>query len=66
MRKFCLLAAAAAIVSAPVMAAPSAKDRAALASAVKAGHATSVKRLQDWIALPTIANMGMNHKEGAE
>jgi acetylornithine deacetylase/succinyl-diaminopimelate desuccinylase-like protein len=66
MRKYCLLAAAAFILSTPVMAAPSAKDRAALATAVKAGHATSVKRLQDWIALPTIANMNMNHQEGAE
>jgi len=66
MRKFCLLAAAAAIVAVPVFAAPSAKDRAALGSAVTAGHAASVKRLQDWIALPTIANMGINHKEGAE
>jgi acetylornithine deacetylase/succinyl-diaminopimelate desuccinylase-like protein len=61
-----LLAAAAAIVSTPVVAAPSARERAALSTAVKAGHAASVKRLQDWIALPTIANMGMNHKEGAE
>jgi hypothetical protein len=61
-----LLAAAAAIVSTPVFAAPSARERAALSTAVKAGHAASVKRLQDWIALPTIANMGMNHKEGAE
>jgi acetylornithine deacetylase/succinyl-diaminopimelate desuccinylase-like protein len=61
-----LLAAAAAIVSTPVFAAPSARERAALSTAVKAGHAASVKRLQDWIALPTIANMGLNHKEGAE
>ena len=66
MRKFWLMAAAAAVLSAPVIAAPSAKDRAALSGAVKAAHATSVKRLQDWIALPTIANMGINHKEGAE
>ena len=66
MRKFWLMAAAAAVLSAPVIAAPSAKDRAALSGAVKAAHATSVKRLRDWIALPTIANMGINHKEGAE
>ena len=66
MRKFWLMAAAAAVVSTPVIAAPSAKDKAALSTAVKAGHATAVKRLQDWIALPTIANMGINHKEGAE
>ncbi|MCL6684774.1 M20/M25/M40 family metallo-hydrolase [Sphingomonas alba] len=66
MRKFWLMAAAAAVLSTPVVAAPSAKDRAALSGAVKAAHATSVKRLQNWIALPTIANMGINHKEGAE
>ena len=66
MRKFMLLAAVAAVLSSPVLAAPTPKEQAALAGAVKAGHAASVKRLQDWIALPTIANMGMNHKEGAE
>src|SRR4029453_2992185 len=66
MRKACLLLAAAAILAAPVSAAPTANERTALATAVKTGHDASVKRLQDWIALPTIANMGMNHKEGAE
>ena len=66
MRKFMLLAAVAAVLSSPALAAPTPKEQAALAGAVKAGHAASVKRLQDWIALPTIANMGMNHKEGAE
>src|SRR4029453_3884093 len=66
MRKACLLVAAAAILAAPAFAAPTAKERADLSTAVKAGHNASVKGLQDWIALPTIANMGMNHKEGAE
>jgi acetylornithine deacetylase/succinyl-diaminopimelate desuccinylase-like protein len=60
------LLAASAILAAPVAAAPAPKERAALASAVKADHDAAVKRLQDWIALPTIANMGINHKEGAE
>jgi len=61
-----MLAAVAAVVAAPAIAAPSAKERAALTGAVKAGHPASVKRLQDWIALPTIANMNLNHKEGAD
>ena len=26
----------------------------------------SIERLREWIALPTIANMGINHREGAE
>jgi acetylornithine deacetylase/succinyl-diaminopimelate desuccinylase-like protein len=29
-------------------------------------HAQRVEDLRKWIALPTIANMGMNHREGAE
>src|SRR5262245_28611921 len=35
-------------------------------AAIKADHDASVERLRKWIALPTIANMGINHKEGAE
>jgi acetylornithine deacetylase/succinyl-diaminopimelate desuccinylase-like protein len=66
MRRYCLLAAAAAVLSTSAVAAPNAKDRAALTGAIKSGHAATVKRLQYWIALPTIANMGINHKEGAE
>ena len=60
------MAAAAVLVAAPVAAAPSAKQRAALQAAVKAGHDASVQRLRDWIALPTIAAEGKNVKEGAE
>jgi acetylornithine deacetylase/succinyl-diaminopimelate desuccinylase-like protein len=66
MNKAWFLAAAAIVLAAPVTAAPKPQERAALTSAVKAGHQASVKRLQDWIALPTIANMNLNHKEGAE
>jgi acetylornithine deacetylase/succinyl-diaminopimelate desuccinylase-like protein len=66
MRQYLLMAAAAAILSAPSLAAPSAKDRAALEAAVKADHAAAVKRLQDWIALPTIAAENLNAAEGAE
>ena len=37
-----------------------------LAATVKAGHDAAIKRLRDWIALPTIAAEGRNVKEGAE
>ena len=52
--------------AAPVTAAPSAKDKSAIAAAVHAGHDATVKRLQDWIALPTIAAEKSNDPEGAE
>ena len=41
-------------------------NRGQLEAAVKAGHATNVKRLRDWIALPTIAAEKRNVPEGAE
>ena len=65
MRKVMVLAAAA-ILSSPIAAAPSASERAALAAAVKADHGAAVKRLQDWIKLPTIAAENLNAAEGAE
>ncbi|HEX8231822.1 MAG TPA: M20/M25/M40 family metallo-hydrolase [Caulobacteraceae bacterium] len=34
--------------------------------AIAAGHAASLKRLRDWIALPTIAAEGRNVREGAQ
>jgi acetylornithine deacetylase/succinyl-diaminopimelate desuccinylase-like protein len=58
-------AALAVMVAAPVAAAPSAKERAAIAAAVKADHSAAIKRLQDWIALPTIAAENRNASEGA-
>jgi len=66
MRKILLLSAAVAILASPALAAPSAKERAALEAAVKADHAGAVKRLQDWIALPTIAAENLNAAEGAD
>ena len=65
-RGLMLAGAAMLLMATPALAAPSAKDRAALAAAIRASHGATVKRLQDWIALPTIANMGINHKEGAD
>lgn len=41
-------------------------DMAALRKAIADGHEASIKRLRDWIALPTIAAEGRNVKEGAE
>ncbi len=66
MRSIALLAATAAILSSPPAAAPSPTERAAQAAAVKADHGAAVKRLQDWIKLPTIAAENLNAAEGAE
>ena len=41
-------------------------DRARLLAAVTSNNATTVKRLQEWIALPTIAAERRNASEGAE
>jgi acetylornithine deacetylase/succinyl-diaminopimelate desuccinylase-like protein len=40
--------------------------RARVASAIAADHQASIERLRAWIALPTIANMGVNTPQGAE
>ena len=34
-------------------------------SAIRADQGPAIERLRQWIALPTIANMGINHQEGA-
>lgn len=41
-------------------------DRAAIERVVAEQHDASVKRLQDWIALPSIAAEDLNAREGAE
>jgi len=41
-------------------------NRAQLATSVKSGHDANLKRLQDWIALPTIAAEKRNTPQGAE
>ena len=58
-----LLAGASAV---PALAAPGDPGRDKVAAAVSANHDASVEQLRDWIKLPTIANMGVNHREGAE
>jgi acetylornithine deacetylase/succinyl-diaminopimelate desuccinylase-like protein len=52
--------------SIPAAAAPNDPGRQQVAAAVRANHDAEVQRLRDWIKLPTIANMGINHREGAD
>ena len=59
-----ILAAFLASIAAPVAA--ETPNRAELAASVKANHATNLKRLQDWIAMPTIAAEKRGTPEGAE
>ena len=68
MRRIAVLAAATALTFMPfsAAAAPGDPGRDKVVAAIHADKAASVERLKQWIALPTIANMGMNHKEGAE
>ena len=54
------------IAAVPAAAAPGDPGRNKVAAQIHANHDQSVQRLRDWIKLPTIANMGINHKEGAE
>ena len=58
-----LLAGVAAV---PAAAAPNDPGRAKVAASIRSSHNANVERLRDWIKLPTIANMGINHREGAE
>ena len=44
----------------------SAGPRDKVVAQVAPHHAESIDRLKKWIALPTIANMNLNHREGAE
>src|SRR5438445_2963089 len=43
-----------------------APDRAAIRQEIAKHHDENIKRLQDWIALPSIAGMDMNYPAGAE
>jgi acetylornithine deacetylase/succinyl-diaminopimelate desuccinylase-like protein len=58
-------AAGALLASAPVAAAPRDAGRDKVAAAIRADHDSAIKKLREWIALPTIANMNLNHNEGA-
>src|SRR6185312_15405108 len=53
-------------VGAPVASFAAAPDSAAIQREIAKRHDESVKRLQDWIALPSIAAENLNSREGAE
>ncbi len=59
-------AATAATLVLPTLPALADEDLAAFRKAIAAAHPAALKRLQDWIALPSIAAEGRNVKEGAE
>jgi acetylornithine deacetylase/succinyl-diaminopimelate desuccinylase-like protein len=55
-----------AFVAVPAGAAQDNASRDKVVAAIKADRNGSIERLREWIALPTIANMGMNTPKGAE
>ncbi len=59
-------AAAGAMLLAPAAALARPGDREAIRKAAEAGYDASVKRIQDWIRLPSIAAENLNMEEGAE
>jgi acetylornithine deacetylase/succinyl-diaminopimelate desuccinylase-like protein len=61
-----MLAVTALAISSVALAKPGDPGREKVVAAIKADHDASIERLRHWIKLPTIANMGINHKEGAE
>ena len=65
-RAFMAGAAAGAALLAPGSALAASGDMEALRKAVAAGHDAAIKRIQDWIANPTIAAEGRNVPGGAE
>lgn len=52
--------------SAAVIAKPGDPGRDRVVAAIKSDKQAAVERLQHWIALPTIANMGLNTPKGAD
>jgi len=60
------LASAAALSSAGVLAASNASKLQAVKQAVDAGFQDTVRRIQDWIRLPTIAAERLNVEQGAD
>jgi acetylornithine deacetylase/succinyl-diaminopimelate desuccinylase-like protein len=68
-RTFTCVASAAAVLAllaAPALSSAAAPDLAAIKQEVAQHHDESVKRLQDWIKLPSIAAENLNSREGAE
>lgn len=58
--------AALATLAAPATALAADDDLADVKRAIAAGHDAAVKRLQDWIALPSIAAENLNYPKGAD
>lgn len=54
------------LLGAPMLSAAADADLAAIQRTVAAQHDASLKRLQDWIALPSIAAENLNSRAGAE
>ena len=65
-RRISLGAIALSLLAAPAVAFAAREDMAAIKREVVKQHDVSVKRLQDWIALPSIAAENLNSREGAE
>src|SRR5678816_3467613 len=60
------LAVLCALLGVPMLSSAADADMAAIQRTVTAQHDVALKRLQDWIALPSIAAENRNSKEGAE
>ena len=65
-RRNASLLAAASLLLAPVFALAASPDMEAIEAKVIERHDESVKRLQEWIALPSIAAEDLNAREGAQ
>ncbi|MFP5328753.1 MAG: M20/M25/M40 family metallo-hydrolase [Alphaproteobacteria bacterium] len=62
-----VLSGTAALLAATAMTVPAtAAPKDEVIAEIAPNHDEALDRLKQWIALPTIANMGVNHKEGAE
>ena len=55
-----------AVLGMPMLSSAADADMAAIQRTIAAQHDASLKRLQDWIALPSIAAENLNSREGAE
>src|SRR5688572_9924088 len=64
MTLYARLAATAAL--ALVAGSASARAPEPVVGAIRADEKPAIEKLRQWIALPTIANMGVNHAEGAD
>jgi acetylornithine deacetylase/succinyl-diaminopimelate desuccinylase-like protein len=65
-RRLAIAIAAAALLAGPCVSFAGKSDLAAIQREVGKQHDASVKRLQDWIALPSIAAENLNSREGVE